>query len=271
MKLFLTFALFCVSIKTFGSVLLFNSQKDLKSNWSTLNDTVMGGRSSSRWISEPSFSFAGNLSLANNGGFASVRNNINNLDLSKTEGIHISVMGDGRKYQFRIRSRSFSWADYSYDFKTVNGVEQNFYLPYKDFESSWRGLSLGILPTLKGKDIIEIGFFLGDKKSGKFKLNISEVSATDEFAYSKMLKKSEMAKAVSSLNLHHKLDYTSLSKQFIIRFETLPNFTYLIEASNDSISWNELGEVQGNGNALDFIDTRKAVFNQQFYRVRLQE
>ena len=86
-----------------------------------------------------------------------------------------------------------------------------------------------------------------------------------------MLKKSEMAKAVSLLNLHYKLEYTSLSKQFIIRFETLPNFTYLIEASNDYMSWNELSEVQGNGNALDFIDTRKAVFNQQFYRVRLQE
>ena len=86
-----------------------------------------------------------------------------------------------------------------------------------------------------------------------------------------MLKKSEISKAVSSLNLHHKPDYSSLSKPFILRFETLPNLTYLIEASDDSISWNELSEVQGSGNALEFIDSRKSVFDQQFYRVRLQE
>ena len=64
-------------------------------NWSTVNDTVMGGRSSSIWKAG-SFSssvFKGYLSLENNGGFASVRHNVRNKNFSDESGIYLKFTG----------------------------------------------------------------------------------------------------------------------------------------------------------------------------------
>jgi len=183
----------------FGNIQLFHeSGKFSNLNWKIVNDTVMGGRSSSRWSSNPATSslFEGYLSLENNGGFASVRCDLKNSNLSKEEGIYIKVKGDGRKYQFRIRSKTSRWANYSHEFKTKKDVSQTFFLPFKDFKPSWRGRSLNKLPTLEGKDVVGIGFLLGDKIQGKFKLKILEVGATTKksFADLSKIKTSEIGK-----------------------------------------------------------------------------
>ena len=34
--------------------------------------------------------------------------------------------------------------------------------------------------------------------------------------------------------------------------------------------WEEIGEVKGNGGTLDFIDQREALFNSQYYRVKIK-
>ena len=191
MKLFFAFIMVVLSSSSFAEIQLFDSgAKPSSLNWNIVNDTVMGGRSSSRWISKsPSpCSFEGYLSLENNGGFASVRCDLNNENLTKTEGIFIRVKGDGRKYQFRIRSQASRWANYSHEFKTVRNKIKTFYLPFKDFEPSWRGRSLNNLPVLKGKDVRGIGFLLGDKIQGKFKLEILSISATTKKAYTDLVK-----------------------------------------------------------------------------------
>ena len=191
MKLFFAFIMVVLSSSSFAEIQLFDSgAKPSSLNWNIVNDTVMGGRSSSRWISKSSSpcSFEGYLSLENNGGFASVRCDLNNENLAKTEGIFIRVKGDGRKYQFRIRSQASRWANYSHEFKTVRNKIKTFYLPFKDFEPSWRGRSVNNLPVLKGKDVRGIGFLLGDKIQGKFKLEILSISATTKKAYIDLVK-----------------------------------------------------------------------------------
>jgi len=35
--------------------------------------------------------------------------------------------------------------------------------------------------------------------------------------------------------------------------------------------WGEIGEVQGTGSSVKFIERRKALFPKQFYRVKLVE
>ena len=177
---------------TFGNIqLLDNAVKSSSLNWNIVNDTVMGGRSSSRWISNSSSTsyFEWFLSLKNNDGFASVRHDLKNIDLTNTEGIYIKVKGDGRKYQFRIRSQASRWANYSHEFKTKKGKDQTFYLPYKNFKAAWRGRSLRNLPILNGKDVRGIGFLLGDKVQGEFKLEVSEIGAITQKEYSNMVKK----------------------------------------------------------------------------------
>ena len=175
------------STSLFGDIRLSKQNGKLsKLNWKVVNDTVMGGRSSSRWTSNSSaFIFEGNLSLENNGGFASIRCELKNNDLSNEDGIYLKVKGDGRKYQFRIQSKVSRWANYSKEFKTKKDLVQTFYLPFKDFKPSWRGRRLNNLPTLKGEDVVGIGFLLGDKIQGKFKLEIIEVGATTKKSYTK--------------------------------------------------------------------------------------
>ena len=187
MKYFFAFIMVALTSNTFASIkLLDNTANSSSLNWDIVNDTVMGGRSSSRWISNSPLnsSFEGFLSLQNNGGFASIRHDLKNIDLTRTEGIYLKVKGDGRKYKFRIRSQASARANYSYEFQTVKGKDQTFYLPYKDFKAAWRGRSLRNLPILAGKDVREIGFFLGDKVQGEFKLEVSEIVATTQKAYS---------------------------------------------------------------------------------------
>ncbi|RZO55550.1 MAG: CIA30 family protein, partial [Limisphaerales bacterium] len=173
-----------------------------------VNDTVMGGRSSSRWSKNSSaLSFEGFLSLENNGGFASVRHDLNNINLSSTEGIFIKVKGDGRKYQFRIRSQASRWANYSQEFKTKKDIVQSFFLPYKDFKPSWRGRSVRNVPTLTGKDVRGIGFLLGDKVQGKFKLDILNISASTQKDFKNLLSKSK----TSSSSKRSKKDFDPMT------------------------------------------------------------
>ena len=102
MKSFCALLIVSFSTTLFGDVRLSKQNGKLsKLNWKVVNDTVMGGRSSSRWTSNSSeFIFEGNLSLENNGGFASIRCEFKNDDLSVEDGIYLKVKGDGRNYQF---------------------------------------------------------------------------------------------------------------------------------------------------------------------------
>ena len=188
--------------------LLDSNGKASKIKWNIVNDTVMGGRSSSRWSDKSStLSFEGFLSLENNGGFASIRHDLNNINLSGTEGIFIKVKGDGRKYQFRIRSQASRWANYSQEFKTKKDTVQTFYLPYKDFKPSWRGRSVRNVPTLTGKDVRGIGFLLGDKIQGKFKLDILNISASTQKDFKNLLSETK----VSSSSKRSKKDFDPMT------------------------------------------------------------
>ena len=192
--------------------LLDTNGKTSKIKWNIVNDTVMGGRSSSRWSKNSSaLSFEGFLSLENNGGFASVRHDLNNINLSSTEGIFIKVKGDGRKYQFRIRSQASRWANYSQEFKTKKDTVQSFFLPYKDFKPSWRGRSVRNVPTLTGKDVRGIGFLLGDKVQGKFKLDILNISASTQKDFKNLLSNSK----ISSSSKRSKKDFDPMTIDLI--------------------------------------------------------
>ena len=71
-----------------------------------------------------------------------------------------------------------------------------------------------------------------------------------------------------------KLEINTFSKSaapFTISFESISGLTYIIEASHDLKKWGEIGEVQGTGSSVKFTDWRKALFQKQYYRVKLVE
>mgnify|MGYP001208413215 FL=1 len=58
---------------------------------------------------------------------------------------------------------------------------------------------------------------------------------------------------------------------FGFSFNTEEGTRYEVQASDDLRKWEQLREVKGTGKAVKFADFRKAIYEQQYYRVRLVE
>jgi hypothetical protein len=58
---------------------------------------------------------------------------------------------------------------------------------------------------------------------------------------------------------------------FVENRKSKSDSTYIIEASHDLKKWGEIGEVQGTGSSVKFTDWREALFQKQYYRVKLVE
>lgn len=85
--------------------LLFNFDSPaIEKTWVTVNDNVMGGVSDGNFkiTKEKALFFYGNLSLENNGGFASVRSIPTKLALKKNDSISFQAKGDGREYTINL-------------------------------------------------------------------------------------------------------------------------------------------------------------------------
>jgi len=144
--------------------------------WQAINDGVMGGISSGRMEqSGDGLRFEGQLSLENNGGFASVRRPIED-DLSEAAGVQLQVRGDGRTYQFRLRQDSrFDGVAWRAEFST-NGDWQTVNLSFDDFIPVFRGRRVPDAGPVVPAAIRQIGFMLADKTAGAFALEIRSVA-----------------------------------------------------------------------------------------------
>ncbi|MDG2013209.1 MAG: CIA30 family protein [Pirellulaceae bacterium] len=142
--------------------------------WRSVNDGVMGGRSvgQSTINSDNNLEFSGTLSLANNGGFSSIRATGSNLRMSKGQTILLRVKGDGRKYNFNLYSRG-NLGGYSFrqSFATEKGKWIQVSLPVDKFFATWRGRNYSSV-NLNPAEVKGMGILLGDKKAGPFKLEI---------------------------------------------------------------------------------------------------
>ena len=45
--------------------------------------------------------------------------------------------------------------------------------------------------------------------------------------------------------------------------------SYVVEFSSDLKVWGELESIKGNGKSIEFTDTREALFQKQYYRVKV--
>jgi NADH dehydrogenase [ubiquinone] 1 alpha subcomplex assembly factor 1 len=143
--------------------------------WQVINDGVMGGLSSSRFsLMEGGACFEGSVSLENNGGFASVRSEPQNHDLSPFQGILLRARGDGKRYVFRLRnSGSFDGVSYQAHFETVSDEWITIRLPFESFKPVFRGRLVQNAEPLDLKSIKSFGFLISDKQAGVFRIDIS--------------------------------------------------------------------------------------------------
>lgn len=143
--------------------------------WVAVNDGVMGGRSSgSPMVADGTLSFSGQLSLANKGGFSSVRSVGREFDLSDVTAIVLRVRGDGRRYQLRLatgaRHRDVA-VSYGAGFDTLAGEWTEVRVPLAGLVPSVRGTRLQG-PPLDASQVREIGLLITDKREGAFSLDV---------------------------------------------------------------------------------------------------
>jgi NADH dehydrogenase [ubiquinone] 1 alpha subcomplex assembly factor 1 len=152
----------------------FNKSSNIK-NWIVIDDVVMGGKSSGSFkLNSDGYGvFVGDISLENNGGFSSVRYRFEKILINKSTKISVRIKGDGKKYQFRIKSNSGDYYSYISPFSTT-GEWQEIEIPLKEMYPSFRGRKLD-QPNFSNDAIEEITFLIGNKNKEKFQLLIDKI------------------------------------------------------------------------------------------------
>jgi len=161
----------------FQNMILFNFTSSSNiAYWQIVDDNVMGGRSEGHFKlnSEGYGEFFGEISLENNGGFSSVRYNIELTVPDQYSKFKIRLKGDGKSYQFRVKNNQNERYSYSSEFET-SGEWETIVIPFSTMVAVFRGKNLNI-PNYQGNQMEEIAFLIGNKKPQNFKLIIDSIS-----------------------------------------------------------------------------------------------
>ncbi|WP_235892411.1 CIA30 family protein [Mycolicibacterium hodleri] len=167
-----------------GVVLLNLDDASEVAAWTTVNDPVMGGLSTSRvtFGAGGGLVFSGNISLANNGGFASARSP-QDPDIGQratgAKSLRVRALGDGKTYLLKVGTAGQPWS-YIQRFPTEAGVQRIYELPVAGFRPV--GMRLDPAPDApQGLDpsrISQVSVYILDKQQGPFELTISAIEAT---------------------------------------------------------------------------------------------
>ena len=159
----------------------FNNANEVAA-WTTVNDPVMGGRSTSAiTFGDGGLTFSGTISLENNGGFASARGPENPDIGRKAAGatsLLIRAVGDGKTYVVRVGVGGQPWS-YIQRFTTQAAVERTYPLPIAGFQAV--GMRLDPAPNapqaLDPSAISRISVYILDKQQGPFEITINGIDA----------------------------------------------------------------------------------------------
>ncbi|MBH0080291.1 CIA30 family protein [Pseudoalteromonas sp. NZS11] len=170
-----------MTTKQLSSLFVFNllvvsAQANANQRWYVVNDSVMGGLSNSQVTqTQENLLFTGNVSLDNNGGFASIRTELNTQS-QNTKAIALRVKGDGQTYQLRLRTTNYlDGAAYTHSFKTVKNEWVDINFAPSDFTLTYRGRVLEQQPIIDFDDIKQLGFMIAGKQEGRFKLEVGKI------------------------------------------------------------------------------------------------
>ena len=148
---------------------------DAAKEWQAVNDGVMGGVSEGKFkiTEKKTLEFFGTLSLKNNGGFASVRTKAKKLGLEKGDTLVAKVKGDGREYSLNLYlNKPLIAFTYRATVQTKKDEWIEVKVPLDKFEATSFGRPVKDAGAVKPEEINALGFMLGDKKAGPFKMEI---------------------------------------------------------------------------------------------------
>jgi monofunctional biosynthetic peptidoglycan transglycosylase len=148
---------------------------DAAKEWQNINDGVMGGVSEGKFkiTDKKTMEFYGKLSLENNGGFASVRTKAKKLGLEKGDVLLVRLRGDGREYSMNLHvPRPLTAFSYRTMVQTKKDEWIEVKLPLDKFAATSFGRMVRDASPVDPTEVNGLGFLLGDKKAGPFKLEV---------------------------------------------------------------------------------------------------
>ena len=129
------------------------------------------------------------------------------------------------------------------------------------------GKSYGTLNVnLTGKE--RVTFRIREAASGKeYRVaKVMEMGLGETYGRTEELVKLNAVMAGSGVSI---LSYTR--SPFGFSFDTGKDKSYTVEATGDLLKWNRVETIQGTGSTAQFTDTREALFEKQYYRVKTLE
>lgn len=145
-------------------------------SWQAVDDRIMGGCSQShpKYIDGIGLRFTGNVSLENNGGFASIRSVPGRYDLTQYSGLKLRLRGDGKSYKLSLRTDLFfDGISYLSTFATEKDTWQDVCLPFEAFAPTHHGIELSTVAPLDTGNITSFGLFISGRQEGPFQLDIA--------------------------------------------------------------------------------------------------
>ena len=140
----------------------FTNPQTMRDCW-IVNDGVMGGVSQSalRPDAQGMF-FEGQVSLENNGGFASMRSSAQFPP--GTQVLELLAKGDGKQYKLVLRTAIAPRVTYAADF-IAEPTWQTYRFQLNQFKATFRGQDVHA-PTLSFFDVTEFGILISKSEAG---------------------------------------------------------------------------------------------------------
>lgn len=146
--------------------------------WRAIDDRVMGGVSRSRLRHDPAGHavFEGEVSLAQNGGFASVRSSPGERGHAGATTCLIDARGDPKQFKLSLLTDDgFDGVNYQASFTTTGHDWQTISLPLAIFRASFRRRDVPGAPALDPARIRQVGLLIAGQQAGPFALDIRRI------------------------------------------------------------------------------------------------
>ena len=173
MKHFILILLTATIMQT-DTIFKFETTSDI-TNWTVVDDDVMGGKSSGAFaLNKSGYGvYTGHVSLENNGGFSSLRYRFDKISTNGFSKVILKIKGDGKNYQFRVKSKLSDKHSYIALFNTSKTWEV-LEISLADMYPAFRGRKLDI-SNFNAISIEEVAFLIGNKTAEDFELEIDSI------------------------------------------------------------------------------------------------
>lgn len=148
-------------------------------DWAPIDDRVMGGISRSRLLHDPAGHavFEGEVSLARNGGFASVRSIPGARGKPGAQACLIEVRAAAKQFKLSLLTDDgFDSLNYQASFAAAGSDWQTLRLPLAAFRASFRGREVPGAAALDSARIRQVGLMIAARQAGPFALDVRRIS-----------------------------------------------------------------------------------------------